>query len=362
MDDWKDVDSYHPHQHDTASEDAKSGDSGSDSDVAPESDEEERVEPALRTRLEFEIIHRLRSNDIDLGTTKSRSQFLKQYRPLKLASTAKSRHDDPDKWRPNPNILHQIATLERTVDSTPLVRLLLGEFPGLAEDRNKDGKTPLHLALDEENTSFVQAMIEVLEKMDDILNIQDNKGMNCIHAAVDGRIPHALVLDLVRKAPATALRAKNHRGLTPLHLAVRYGKCAAVAQLEIVEELLRRDDGALGVLSNGLTPYQYHLATAERFQKQLARAEIEKSNNVPDSKRKRPPAIPPFLTSASASSDKDSRAPKTGRRKKVTKASQIQDLVEGAARIRDTLKLWVLRTRAEDEARRLLYGSNPESR
>ncbi|KAH6616138.1 hypothetical protein B0J18DRAFT_469383 [Chaetomium sp. MPI-SDFR-AT-0129] len=306
----EDFDNYYPHQPDTCSVDEDSRPSEFDEERERGGDEvfkrkknkkwergggevfkRENNEEWRMPALEHEIIDLLLENNIDLGTAGLRSYFPERYTAW-LSSTAQSR---PAEWRFEegwrPQILHRIAELPELVHTTPIVRLLLGEFPGLAEGRGKHGKTALHVALGVGNLRFVQAMMDMLETLDDIVNIQDNEGMNCIHAAVVASIPHSLILDLVRRTPADVLRVQNDQGLTPLHLAVRYDRCATVGQLKLVEELLHR-------------------------------------------------------------------APKLSQYEGESNRRQLE---MGAARIRDTLNLWVLRKRGEDEARRLLYGSNPKN-
>ncbi|KAK0634137.1 hypothetical protein B0T14DRAFT_599241 [Immersiella caudata] len=307
----EELDSNHPHRQDTVFEDANPVDFFvSDAD---------RIGLAL-CGTEDEIIDRLKRNDIDLGTAKSRSDFLERYiDPLSPTETSR-----PDERRPN--VLHRIAALGRTVDSTPLVQLLLREFPSLAKGQDEEGKTALHVALYTKNTDVAQVILDALEAVDEIISVQDDKGMNCIHVAIAAGIPHSLVLDLIRRAPGTVFREQNNRGLTPLHEAVRYDRCKS-EQVEVVEELLRRDHDALSIVSGstslpdasikkGLAPYQYHLE--------------------PKTIKGRFFPFAPW--------------------RKTTASSQMPNS-SYATQIKDMLRLWILRTRSEDDARGLLYGS-----
>jgi len=280
----------------------------SESPVIGPSRRRRRPEIEPRPAGEKELLGRLRRNDINLDTLESRMEFINRYRPLL----------EPP-YRRRPNILHHIAELEDfELDATKLVlvvRLLLQEFPRLANVQNPIGKTALHVALDSKNTHFVQAATDVLKEAGDILAIQDRDGRNCIHLAIEAGISNTLILGLIHKAPETAFKAQEKSlGLTPLHLAVEYERCVT-EQLEVVEALLRKDHGALRVLSQrGLSPYRYHLRTA-RDADWVSSSEESDWSNIAEN-----------------------------------------DIKINAAQIRDTMKLWILRTSPEFEAKKLLYG------
>ena len=328
-----------PHRDpDTESEDPASSDSEQES-VEQEGAGIDPAHLAEMEEMEEEILDRLKRNHIDLDTFESRDDFLKRYMPL-LEHTATSR---PDQQNVDVYILHRIAK-RRDLDvtkSAPLVRLLLREFPGLSKATDEDGKTALHVALSSKNMHIAQAIVDALAANDEIFSTRDEKGTHCVHLALMmAHIPNALILDLIRKAPKTAFRERDRQDLTPLHHAVHYSRCTT-ERLEIIEELLRKDDSVLDILSSQrLSPYQYHLETARQFTKE--RSAVGRQG----------------LTTSLRSHIRFKH--------QFTEPSydltQIRDLEKGADKIRDTLKLWILRTRGEDEAKELLYGSEPKSK
>ncbi|KAK4445312.1 hypothetical protein QBC34DRAFT_413315 [Podospora aff. communis PSN243] len=276
----------------------------------------------LGTPTEEEILDRLQRNDIDLDTTRARNKFLERYRQL-LGYAAM--------WDCDGNILHRITRLEN-VDATKsasLVRLLVLEFPGLVWDSDSDlddgdtCSTALHLALELKTTHIAQAMVDTAEDIDKILSIQDKNGMNCIHVAVKSGTPLPLVLELIHKASRTALRDQDHRGMTPLHYAVEYDRCTP-EQVDVVEALLRKDDGPLDFMSD------------------FSRSGFSRPSHAiyPGSQPRVSPYHHHLATIAAA--------------RKTLPANGARDIQDSASRITDTLKLWILRTRSEEKARRLL--------
>lgn len=99
---------------------------------------------------------------------------------------------------------------------------------------------------------------------------------------------HAVVMKLLKLANENTLKAKDSRGKTPLHYAVRYNFCTD-NRIEIIEAILERDEEAVAEqkASSGRSPdtfldlksnvgrsvYQEHLATSEKFRKAVEASE-----------------------------------------------------------------------------------------
>ncbi|KAH6651257.1 hypothetical protein F5144DRAFT_558942 [Chaetomium tenue] len=267
-----------------------------------------------------EIMSRLRDDDINLATFDQRQEFLRRYEPY--LNPSKRRRGDP-------TILHKIAMNCKTEKAAALVRLLVKEHPDLMEAQDESDRTPMHVAILHRRSRLVTAMAEAVEDLDRFLGIQDGYGCNCLHAALKAKLPHQIVVNLVRRASEKSLYNQDRHGLTPLHIAVSYDMCSA-SQLEVVRELVTRGASALSILTgppHGLSPYQHHVFTREKL--------IETRVKNP-------------------------KMPVEKQPKKKDLSHKIIVTTETADQIERELKLGILRTMTEEQAKRMLYGHNPD--
>jgi len=224
------------------------------------------------------------------------------------------------------------------------------EHPDLMEAADEKGRTPMHIAIVLRRRHIITAMIDALEEIDKALRIQDGTGRNCLHVAVTSRLPSQLVVSLIQRASEQTLCGQDKDGLTPLHAAVSFDLCTA-SQLEVVRELLKRSTSPLGIVMEKpdmFSPYQYHVFTRGKSMIVAPRAAEEKS--------------PRHLMMATAAKEKVTlpSLPRKGKRR-PTRQSMVP-IWQTAKLIEEELKMAVLRTRGQEEAKRTLYGHNPDSK
>jgi hypothetical protein len=92
-----------------------------------------------------------------------------------------------------------------------------------------------------------------------ILSVGDSKS-NCIIAAVKGGLDFDVTIQLIKIASRHTLEAHDIHGRTALHYAVDGKRCSA-GQINVIEALLERGEGALDQYDNsGKSVFEYHLS------------------------------------------------------------------------------------------------------
>ena len=121
----------------------------------------------------------------------------------------------------NGSILHRLAVPPFKQQRLPLLKWLLGKFPGLlVEPADEDDKLPVHKALEKNfNPSFVEAVLDFADEGQarKAFEAQDARN-NCLHLAIlrEFRSTRQLILKCSKKT----FIEQNGEGNTPLHLAM----------------------------------------------------------------------------------------------------------------------------------------------
>ena len=162
--------------------------------------------------------------------------------------------------------------LEKTLE---IVNLLLLEDMSLANARNRDGTTPLHIAAllysDREIRNQIQQgdlkdiprLLEVLFSVGADPNIKNKEGNTALHEATLGEDEEVALLLIQSGADVNAV---NNEGLTPLWGA------AAMGLPRVVSALLKRGANP-NVRTEGMTPL--HMATGISFLRRKPSGEWE---------------------------------------------------------------------------------------
>lgn len=310
--------------------------------------------------------------------------------------------------RKGQNILHIIAdefddedTDSKNVTLKLLVQGIIQKFPSMLGSPDNDHKTPLHSAIEEEREILVRWMCEACTNLCTVLGKTDQRGGNCLHAAVQSELPIDLVRGLISASTEEMLGIQDSSGYTPLHLAVDYENCRK-QQLQLVQLLIERGDRALDIESHPpkrLSIYQHHKYTREAFEVQR-KAE---SGRQQDHESKRPPKReadkqqPAASTNGMDGHKEDrkpppeqlpARRPTKGGEIPITKAtgevqhghpdvsnstydssqepstadSTAKERESSADEIQEFIKLHYLRTRSPEKAATWLYSKNPDSK
>ena len=202
-----------------------------------------------------EIITRICNSTLDLGSGRSRADFLTKYGHVIEQVTQTN----------GQNFLHVVAS--KMAYST-LIRYVVRKKRHLLQNKDASGRTPLYVAIKHKNNAFVDAILKEINDIDLDLLLRETceNGRNSIHAAIQYSLTKDYALKLIGRASDITLSASDHSGLTPLHLAAEYDRSSA-SQLDIVRALISRGDGAFDkftITPPNLSVYKYHNFTREK--------------------------------------------------------------------------------------------------
>lgn len=148
---------------------------------------------------------------------------------------------------------------------------------------DKSNKTPLTVAIASGNEFFVVACIKnfrnkgtdikkALEKAECVEQDNDKDVDTCLHFAINADLRSDLIKRIIENVSEKTFCRQDHKGRTPLHLAVDYEKCCD-SQVEIVSHLLRFGPRALEIMTTkdssgpSRSVYQYHETTRKLFER-----------------------------------------------------------------------------------------------
>lgn len=158
-------------------------------------------------------------------------------------------------------ILHMIADAaiedkKGVINLKPLIAHLTQHHRHLTLQINRDELTPLHYAIKKKASRVVEYMVAALDTpskelkptLKEVVLKTGNGKNNCLHSAVvDARSKSKIILSLIKRVrDPEIVCAKNPERLTPLHLAVEYGRCSE-NQVTVVEEMIKHWNVALDV-------------------------------------------------------------------------------------------------------------------
>jgi ankyrin repeat protein len=254
-------------------------------DVGYDSDKEYEISsaPALTTSFALqkdparqafdEIINDAQQGKLMLATGAYRKSFTEKYREHLNARVT------PE----NQTLLHLVAN---QVGHLPLSLYLVRHHSHLLQTTDDSNKTPLYIAIVRRNFNVLKAILDKFTgDLDKLLAVTCDHGRNSIHAAIYYDLDENYTLSFIKKASEETLCARDHDGLTPLHLAVHYNRCSK-SQLGIVQALIARGDRALDEFSINppkLSVFEYHQHTRKEAEQPRANPETgpgsEPTNN-----------------------------------------------------------------------------------
>lgn len=136
---------------------------------------------------------------------------------------------------------HAIVYSTHSKNSLKLVRTLLAHG-ALADLRDIDSQTPLHLAAEYQRPDLILELLKSGAKP----RLKDSEGKTALHKSVVRFEPSKKALEALVKAGAD-INAQDAQGNTPLHLAVYYGSKESVAWLmeHGANPMIRNKEGKL---------------------------------------------------------------------------------------------------------------------
>jgi len=155
-----------------------------------------------------------------------------------------------------------------------LSRGIIGKYPDLMPARNRNWKTPLHVALEKSNFRWVRCIITGWETLllentrQAIIGLVDDSGGNCLHLALKSQShyyseDYYKMLDLIiTSANRKSFSVRDTSNNTPLHLAVEGSRCTSERHVQLVKRLLTLYDGASDSdlrKPDFKSPYSHHL-------------------------------------------------------------------------------------------------------
>ncbi|KAM0514994.1 hypothetical protein ACHAPE_006316 [Trichoderma viride] len=199
-------------------------------------------EEAYETRLEAarKIILRKR----DFTSPPSADEFLHQFKDITSKSSIKGAG----------NLLHVLVGGVQHNDLPPkqvepLVRRLVDGAPDLLRDKNKEGQTPILMAIRTCQSQLLNYMVSAcVEHRDQELSAKSlnealtmkQEGRTALHVAFTEKLTSETLRMLIQNASDEALGSKDQTGRTPMHDAVQFHKCDN-ARLDLIDLFIQRD-------------------------------------------------------------------------------------------------------------------------
>ena len=146
------------------------------------------------------------------------------------------------------NALH--VAVERNRDEVVKCLLLHPSGPFLISDPDKDGKIPLHYALEHSLHDIVVSMIHCVITHHKNANLKDRKGNNYLHFAASSGDFRSLSMLLELPSTHVMLNEVNQLGSTPLHSAACGGNLTCI-------NLLVNHGAVVRKCHSGKTPFMY---------------------------------------------------------------------------------------------------------
>jgi hypothetical protein len=147
-------------------------------------------------------------------------------------------------------------------------RWSIGSYPSLLEERNREGETILHFAI-QKRLSIVTEYLCICAPDEatrsKAISCRGQHMRNCVHSAI--RLKLDVSKYLVDVCNDSALTDQDNFGNTPLHLAVDCARGEIEYNMDMVTRLIQRCPGAAYTLNkDGLSPYGCHIATGKESQ------------------------------------------------------------------------------------------------
>lgn len=229
----------------TGSEGDPYEDSEKDIDEDERDDEPLDEDPPIHKQL-LEIVGAIKNRQIDWE--KRKEYFGKQKKRWDHLTEKSERNDN--------GILHFLILDEDGTGSSSTVkekakavRYIVKYQPQLLMRHNKDGMTPLYLALDNQKFTLVKGIFRANikeEQMAKAISLRcTTLGENCLHYAMkSSRVPLEIQQQLVAYADHESINAKSNGNFTPLHRAVHY-RYSSEERFKIVQKLIEKSEEPL---------------------------------------------------------------------------------------------------------------------
>lgn len=188
------------------------------------------------------------------------------------------------------NLLHSLVDVVKHNEIKPehvelLLRRLVERYPDLLKYPNKDGHSPIFMAIRASQHQLVDYMVSTCLKdksitiyqecLDDVLTKKVQEGKTCLHAALTEKNFNSKTTKmLIENASDEALAVLDDANKTPMHYAVQFPKCTE-ERMELIDLFIRRDGEAIQSQStrhetfldqpkiNGSSVYQEHQKSRE---------------------------------------------------------------------------------------------------
>ncbi|KAI3580418.1 hypothetical protein IWW34DRAFT_619965 [Fusarium oxysporum f. sp. albedinis] len=196
------------------------------------------------------------------------------------------------------NLLHVLVEVVKHNGLQPekierLARRLVEEAPDLLQYKNKDGQTPILMAIRTRQDQLLDYMISACvshkKPRDSAQNLNTalcskHDGKPCLHAAFGEKLKPETMKMLIENASDEALSMTDHTGKTPMHHAVQFRDCtdsrSALIDLMIQRDFMARLNKPKSAKTfldisdqNGCSVFQEHANTRKTYMEQYRTAQ-----------------------------------------------------------------------------------------
>jgi hypothetical protein len=228
-----------------------------DDDYVEQQEDDVESDPDDLTSKQEELIAKLRMGEVNLDSDKNDevSKFKATYSSCLIGGEEGTViHMVLRRWRKDRNLDAFKSFFRWSIEANP----------NLLFERNDQGETILHLAIQKELSSVVEDLCICApdeETRKKAISCRGRHMGNCVHAAI--RMKLEVAMYLVDVCEYSNLEDQDEFGDTVLHLAVNCGRRDLKYNEELVAKLIERCPNAAYVRNaSGETPYGYHIATA----------------------------------------------------------------------------------------------------
>ncbi|KAF5011780.1 hypothetical protein FDECE_2147 [Fusarium decemcellulare] len=256
-----------------------------------DNDVHQHLEETYDTRLE--AARRVIRDQRDFTSQAKEDEFFYQFADITTRSSSKAAG----------NLLHVLIEVVKHNGLRPenverLARRLVEESPDLLWYKNKEGQTPILMAIRTCQDRLLDYMMSTCVKNKDRKIFREclhsalsaeQDGKTCLHAAFNEKLKPTTMRMLIENASDEALGIRDHTGKTPMHHAVLFQQCTD-ARSELIDLFIQRDSSArsnksksektfLDLLDqDGYSIYREHQNTKKSFMKQYTEYQAARGN------------------------------------------------------------------------------------
>lgn len=207
-----------------------------------ENDIYQRPEDTYDTRLE--AARRFIRDQQDFTNHTQADDFFQQFGDITTKSSTRAAG----------NLLHVLVEVVKHNGLKPvqvklLAQRLVEDAPDLLQYKNKDGQTPILMAIRTRQDQLLEYMISAcvnhkkpetsVQSLNTALCIEHD-GRTCLHAAFSEKLRSETMMMLFQNASEEALGMKDHSGKTPMHHAVLFKDCTD-ARAMLIDLVIQKD-------------------------------------------------------------------------------------------------------------------------